>query len=229
MSRTLCLTCERPPKACICDFIAKVSNEVPVVVLQHPSEVGKMKGTASLLALSLESCDVLVTDNVDQLVAFDSYQKDHQLVLLYPSEQAIELSATTITELTAINQGNDTTSESFKKLTLVILDGTWKKAYRMFMLSTKLQALPQICLPHSIACSGNYLIRKVAKKNAMSSLEATCYALAMLEASDKIAEISPGFAGKYQTLLSKFEQFNQFQLSFRPDYLAPRSARPKES
>jgi DTW domain-containing protein YfiP len=120
-----------------------------------------------------------------------------------------------------------------KPLSLVIIDGTWKKAYRMFMLSKKLQGLPQVCLPKSIACSGNYSIRKVAKKNALSSLEATCYALAMLESADNktgtgTTVIGANFAGNYQPLLEKFKQFNIFQLSFRPNYPAPEGAISKE-
>ncbi|MDX2369037.1 MAG: DTW domain-containing protein, partial [Colwellia sp.] len=113
---------------------------------------------------------------------------------------------------------------------LIILDGTWKKAYRMFMLSPNLQALKQVCLPDALANSGQYLIRKVAKKNALSSLEACCFALALLDnelRENKLDENQLGDSilnnmkqsvdcGLYQNLLKKFTEFNKFQLSFRP-------------
>jgi hypothetical protein len=98
------------------------------------------------------------------------------------------------------------------------------------MLSSNLQVLKQVCLPDSLANNGQYLIRKVAKKNALSSLEACCFALALIEdelAEPEVADKTLGDkasnelnqlinCGLYQNLLGNFAQFNQFQLSFRP-------------
>ncbi len=223
MSRTLCLCCQRPEKACICSFIADIANDIHLVVLQHPSEVSQTKGTVALLAKSLQSCQVIVGEDFDKEAHFLQLMQQYQLILLYPGEKAQTLDQHVVTQLTSL----DKTKLDAKPLCLVILDGTWKKAYRMFMLSIKLQQLPQVCLPDELANAGQYLIRKVAKKNALSSLEASCYALAILEQSTEqiynkteqgadAQPITPEHAGKYQPLLEKFQQFNQFQLSFRP-------------
>ncbi len=235
MSRTLCLSCQRPQKACICAFTAEIANDIHVAVLQHPSEISQTKGTVALLAKSLQFCQVIVGENFDDEDGFLQLMEQYQLVLLYPGEQAQTLNYKVASQLINLEQSKDnpetntTGKAKFKPLCLVIIDGTWKKAYRMFMLSTKLQQLPQVCLPDSLANAGQYLIRKVAKKNALSSLEATCYALALLEQSSEqvndlaeqghqSAQVTPEQAGKYQPLLEKFKQFNQFQLSFRPEY-----------
>ena len=145
---------------------------------------------------------------------FDAYQA----ILLYPSAQANTLNPRLIEQIQTQGQACDNNQVNSKPLCLIILDGTWKKAYRMFMLSENLQQLPQISLPDYLADAGQYLIRKVARKNALSSLEASCYALALLEAGSDFSSITPGQAGKYQPLLNKFNAFNQFQLSFRPKY-----------
>lgn len=245
MSRTLCPRCYRPEKACICAFTAEIANDIQVVVLQHPSEVSHTKGTVALLAKSLSKCQVLVGESFDEEQTFLQVMTQYQAVLLYPSEQAHVLDEDVISKLLNCQSSlQDIPQTQFtqyrlqvspenkiKPLCLVILDATWKKAYRMFMLSAKLQQLPQVCLPEHLANAGQYHIRKVAKKNALSSLEASCYALAILEqnnvlAQDDLAEqdeddclpISPEHAGKYQPLLEKFQQFNQFQLSFRPGH-----------
>ncbi|MCJ8297210.1 MAG: DTW domain-containing protein [Colwellia sp.] len=233
MSRTLCPNCHRPEKACICAFTADIANEIQVVVLQHPSEVSHTKGTVALLAKSLRKCQVLVGESFDDEQEFLQVMAQYQLVLLYPSEQAHFLDEDVRiklhncqsntqdgphTQLTQYRLQVSIENKS-KPLCLVILDATWKKAYRMFMLSTKLQQLPQVCLPDHLANAGQYHIRKVAKKNALSSLEASCYALAILEQDEQdCLPISPEHAGKYQPLLEKFQQFNQFQLSFRPEH-----------
>ena len=85
---------------------------------------------------------------------------------------------------------------------IIILDGTWKKAYRMFMLNPCLHKIKHIVLP--VGISSLYEIRKTKKDNALSSLEACCHALARLENNPE----------KYQVLLSSFVKFNQFQQSF---------------
>lgn len=85
---------------------------------------------------------------------------------------------------------------------IIILDGTWKKAYRMFMLNYCLHKIKHIVLPAGI--TSLYQIRKTKKDNALSSLEACCHALARLENNPE----------KYQVLLSSFVKFNQFQQSF---------------
>ena len=221
MARNLCLHCQRPTNACICDFICDIDNTTPVLVLQHPNEVKHSKGTVALLQRSLSACQVFVGENFSEHTELNELLTHYQGLLLYPSEQAQVLQRP---------QGR---SENFisdcaahKPKLLIILDGTWRKAYRMLMLSPNIQALTQICLPEQLANNGQYLIRKVAKKNALSSLEATCYALALLdgELHDSIEESmhegdvkNPDkiHCGHYQVLLDKFAQFNHFQLSFR--------------
>ena len=221
MSRILCLSCQRPQKACICAFTAQITNNIHVVILQHPSEVSQTKGTVALLAKSLHSCQLIVGEVFDDNSCFLQAMAQYQAILLYPGEQAQIIHPNLLVELTEHHKKTKIFQDNVnvKPLCLVILDGTWKKAYRMFMLSKKLQVLPQICLPEHFANAGQYHIRKVAKKNALSSLEASCYALALLEAGSNFDSITPEHAGKYQTLLNKFQEFNQFQLSFRPTHI----------
>ncbi len=217
MSRILCHHCQRPTKACICTFITAINNTIPVVILQHPNEVKHSKGTVALLAKSLKRCQVIVGENFNDNAELLQVLNQYHALLLYPSEQAEVLSGSANTHQYPIKA-----QQNEKEPCLILLDGTWKKAYRMFMLCEKLQALPQVCLPEKLANSGQYLIRKVAKANALSSLEACCYALALLEKharkNDKNKEQSeeePLNLSRYQPLLNKFAQFNQFQLLFR--------------
>jgi len=168
-----------------------------VVVLQHPGEVGQTKGTLPLLAGSLQSCSVLVGEDFcehEELKAILEQYRDN-IYLLYPSEEAVELGAG---ELFAGPGASGT------KTCIILLDGTWKKAYRMYMLSKVLHQIPHLCLPGNL--TGRYLIRKTAKKNALSTLEACCYALGLMENNPE----------KYTGLLEMFLKFNQFQLSFHP-------------
>jgi DTW domain-containing protein YfiP len=218
MARDLCLQCQRPICACICPFISKTNNKTPILVLQHPSEVKQSKGTVALLQRSLSACQVLIGEDFSDNIELVELLEHHNALLLYPGELAQEL-LETVNKLDVEN--NQTVDR--KPLLLIIIDGTWKKAYRIFMLSKNLHSLTQAFLPDFLANNGNYLIRKVAKKNALSSLEATCYALALLEGQldtrikgeNPITDENIIDCGYYQPLLNKFSQFNKFQLSFR--------------
>ena len=210
MARNLCLTCQRPLNACICAFIDNINNKTPVLVLQHPSEVQQSKGTVALLQRSLNSCQVIVGEDFSDNVELNRLLQHYQALLLYPSEKS-----QVITLTDSHNHSPLSTSRCHEKSQLlIIIDGTWKKAYKMLMLSRNLHTLTHICLPDFLANNGQYLIRKVAKKKALSSLEATCYALALLD-GELIQDEQAIDCGCYQSLLNKFTQFNQFQLSFR--------------
>jgi DTW domain-containing protein YfiP len=166
------------------------------VILQHPLEVKQSKGSVTLLHQSLKHSQVIVgenfTDNLEVALLLKQY--DQQCAVLYPCDDAVVLSE------------NNSGISSPK--CLFIIDGTWKKAYKMFMNNTWLQQLPHFTLANDIV--GQYQIRKTSKKNALSSLEACCYALSVLENQR-------GEANIYQPLLARFVEFNHFQLSFNPN------------
>lgn len=194
MKREICTQCERPQKACLCRFIQQVSNDIDVVVLQHPKEVNHAKGTLPLLSQSLSRCKTIVTECADDSEAFKSLINEHlnSCYVLYPSDNAISL----------IN--NNKFGAALPISCLVLLDATWRKAYKMYQVSSLLKKLPHLMLSGEF--DSLYSIRKTDKKDALSTLEACCHALAVLENAPK----------KYDPLLNSFVQFNQFQLSFRP-------------
>ena len=201
MSRVVCQQCQRPVKACICAFTANIDNHIPVIVLQHPSEVTQSKGTVGLLKQSLAKCQVIIGENFDDCQKFKSCLEEYQdnIVLLYPSEQAAPL-----TQVVNNSDNIDQAAmlEECEVKCIIVLDGTWKKAYRMFMSNPRLADLRHIVLPEGIASL--YQIRKTKKANALSTLEACCHALSLLESEPE----------KYQTLLNNFINFNKFQQSF---------------
>jgi DTW domain-containing protein YfiP len=203
MSRVLCQQCQRPEKACICVFTVAIDNHIPVIVLQHPSEVKQSKGTVSLLKKSLANCEVIVGETFtdSDILRQRLIQYADKIVLLYPSKQALTLNFPALT-ITDNNQSEDIERKLSEIKCIIILDGTWKKAYRMFMSNACLHNINHIVLPQGIASL--YEIRKTKKDHALSSLEACCHALARLENEHE----------KYQKLLNSFIKFNQFQQSF---------------
>lgn len=196
MPRAICQGCQRPKTSCICYLFVSINNNVEVVILQHPSEVKQSKGSVTLLQGSLQNCRVLIGEvfenNADYQKLFK--QKD-DTALLYPSDKARLISQK--------DQNND--KQAIKRI--ILLDGTWKKAYRMYMSNPELHSLTHIQLPADIL--SHYQVRITTKKGALSTLEAVCHTLSQLEDNDI----------KYQTLLSRFKTFNQQLLAYRPTTL----------
>jgi DTW domain-containing protein len=189
--RLHCTHCLRPSVACICAWIAVVPHCVEVLVLQHPQEVAHAKGSARLLHLSLPRSR-LVTGEVFDPTSLQALltQSGRRPVLLYPyspHDRALGIQEPPVLD--------SAWQHHPAQLRLVVLDGTWRKSRKMLYGNPLLQTLPRLSLTDMPA--SHYRIRKAHKSNQLSTLEATCAALAYLE----------GNATAFQPLLAAFDGF----------------------
>ena len=198
-SRPLCTACQRPHSACICQWVTPTAHAVEVLVLQHPLEVHQAKGSARLLHLSLPYSRLLVGEAFAAPVW--PAEGKHTL-LLYP-DTALD----TAPDLHAPPPLPPAWLQNPAHLRLVVLDGTWRKSRKMLYQSPPLQALPRLALrglPPS-----HYRIRKAHLPDQLSTLEATCAALAQLEGG-------AGGSDRFGPLLAAFDGFVAQQASYRP-------------
>ena len=197
MSR-YCERCKKAIKACICHWIQQLDAKTELWILQHPSEVKRAIGTARILTLSLPNARLWVGED------FSQHEEINQLLaepgrrawVVYPGEGALPISS--LAEESS-DQGSD------PKRTLILLDGTWKKAYKMWQLSANLQQLPTVALDN--ADQGNYRIRKSPKSEGVSTVEAGYLALTALE----------GEGDKFAPLIEAFNQMIEFQIQQMPE------------
>ncbi|GAA6151888.1 tRNA-uridine aminocarboxypropyltransferase [Pseudoteredinibacter isoporae] len=199
-TRIRCSQCQRPQRSCLCDLITPVNNVVHVHLLQHPKESQHPKGSAILLQLSLQRMSTWVGEDfplLEQTLSNHGYQD----ILLYPSDDVSEPHNVPSTETSREFTSSDDNTD-MQPIRLWVLDGTWRKTYKMLQLNPALLQLPRFTArAHEI---GQYRIRKAPKEGQLSTLEACCHALAELEQS----------AEKYRALLTAFEEFNQRWMHF---------------
>lgn len=210
--RPICAGCLRPQRSCICHWITPVAHQVEVVVLQHPLEVGQAKGSARLLHLSLPHSALVTGEVFDEAAlqalvsaplpgqAAGNVRKDTPgyTILLYPDSpqhQALGLPAPPVLDPDRLRAPS--------RLRLIVLDGTWRKSRKMLYLNPLLHQLPRLALQDMPA--SHYRIRKAHKPDQLSTLEATCAALAQLE----------GKAELYGPLLAAFDGFVAQQASYQ--------------
>lgn len=200
-----CPKCLKAKRACICQWIQPVHCDTQLIILQHPSEEKRPLGTARILSLSLPNGHLFIGENfsthqaLNDLLADDTYQS----VVLYPGEDSVELSQV---QLAASN----------KHLRVILLDGTWKKAFKMWKLSTNLHALPLVKLPETL--QGDYRIRKAPSPNALSTVEAGHHIIQTLEPERN-----------FDAMLVAFEKMIEFQIQQMPSGVYEKNYRAPDS
>lgn len=147
-------------------------------------------GTARILSLSLKNSVTLVGEDFSENTKLNELlaDEDYQHVILYPSEHSVSV---------------ESAIHSSKKMRVILLDGTWKKAFKMWQVSGNLHALQTVHLPKDL--KGNYRIRKAPSENSLSTVEAGYHLLNLLEGD---RDFSP--------LLTAFDQMIQFQINQMP-------------
>jgi DTW domain-containing protein YfiP len=197
--RSMCTTCLRPTATCICHWAVAVPSTVDVLILQHPMEVANAKGSARLLSLCLPGSRIIVGEQFDAAALQAMLGPDgRQPVLLYPdtrNDRSLGIAAPAPYSAT-LAPG---------QVQLVVLDATWRKSRKMLYLNPLLQTLPR--LPLRGTPPSHYLIRKAHAPDQLSTLEASCYALAQLEADehryDGVIAAFDGFIAQQQALAAR--------------------------
>lgn len=164
-----------------------------VLILQHPMETHNPKGTARLLHLSLTGSQLLTGEQFapemlcKALYAPTAAGDPVQPLLLYPGEAGLPFAAA---------------PRGSMCIRLVVIDGTWRKSRKMLHANPPLQALARCSLTNGVP--SRYLIRKAHAPHQLSTLEATCAALAQLQCK----------ANKFKPLLAAMDAMVAQQQAF---------------
>ena len=234
--RPWCAECLRPQSACICRWMVPVAHTVEVLILQHPMEVAHTKGSARLLHGCLRHSRIVAGEAFDTATLQNlltapwatsdekgrgqeqgqMHTQPRHAVLLYPDtphntapDLAGQAAAPRVLPPEWLAQP--------AQLRLVVLDGSWRKSRKMLYANPLLQALPRIGLQN--LPPSRYALRKAHRPDQLSTLEATCSALAQLE----------GNAEKFQPVLSAFDGFVAQQLAYQPDRQIGQTSKPDAS
>ncbi|EKE81448.1 hypothetical protein A10D4_10236 [Idiomarina xiamenensis 10-D-4] len=152
-----------------------MSHRIEVVVLQHPAERRAAKNTARLLGLSLQRYRCYCGESAAD---FAELQQELQQQPLSTESSANQHLTTAVLYPSATAQATHTLAQTHAIKRLILLDATWRKAYKMWQLNPWLQQLPALTLA---AGRTSAYPRKAAHAQQLSTLEACAYALHDLE------------------------------------------------
>ncbi len=182
MPRKLCNRCQRPLKVCLCAHLVNLQAPFKVLILQHPSEQKQALATVPLLQLCLSPLQVLVAETFSDSEVIQALVKNKQNCrVLFPSEnsQAWEL-------------GGAVVEPSLEEIeTLIVLDGTWRKAKKMWHLNPWLHDFP--CISLTNVPDSQYQIRSSSVAGGVSTLEAIAQACNYVSGSNEFNELNKPF------------------------------------
>lgn len=190
MPRKLCEHCQRPPAVCLCPSLVNLQAPCRVLILQHPSEQKQALATVPLLQLCLSPLQVLVGENFNDHPEVLGLMADPQSCrVIYPAANSEEWDVTTTLKVKRKNEIK----------TLVVIDGTWRKAKRIWHLNPWMHKLPSVRLTGLGA--SQYQIRSSKVEGGVSTIEAVAAACEYLTGD-----------GGFKTLLNPFHAMINIQI-----------------
>lgn len=204
--RAVCASCGRPLSVCLCAELVSVPTRTRVLILQHPRESVVPINTARLAELMLPNSERHVGVELDATPRVRELLTDpaRPAVLLYPGPGAEDIVA----------------RPPAGPVTLVVIDGTWWQAQKLFKKNPALAQLPRYALEPP--GPSRYRIRREPAAHCVSTIEAITLALAALEGNDDA-----------RALLKPFDAMVEHQLRFATERRAkrhlarPHAARPR--
>ncbi len=163
---------------CICSIAPRFQLKTRVTVLMHFRELKLPTNTAQLAKLTLENFDLRVRGLKDEPMNDEGLVSDaFHTLLLYPSEQSVELSAELLAPLT-------------QPVHLVVPDGNWRQASKMAQRIPSLKSVTQVRVP--LGNKSEYRLRHEHREDGLCTFEAIARALGVIEGrevQEKLEEV----------------------------------------
>lgn len=157
-----------------------------IIILQHPKESRHPLNTARIVELGISNCEVWIGEDFSNHLALKKILGEKNCYLLFPGTNA---------------KPSQKVLEQTTPEVLIVLDGTWRKAKKIYYSNPPLQELPCIVLTH--LPKSDYRIRKAPGEGALSTVEAT---VALLREASQAPEA-------HQALLNTFEWMIEQQIN----------------
>ena len=164
MKRSLCDQCHYPEITCICSAVNPITCKTQFDIIQHPSEIKVAKNTARICKLCISQTNIWVGEASESFAQLQAELKNEKrrILVLYPEDDAISLDAvitqhfstSNSIQITTQTTKQDTEETNFDTLNgvadfrILLIDGTWKKAYKIWKLNPWLGNYQKTILPN---------------------------------------------------------------------------------
>lgn len=189
---TVCVSCNRPSAACVCDRIVTYETTLRVLILQHFQEQDALLGSAQIVAASLPKAKIVVGHswrNLSHALGEEGVDA-RRWAVLFPDADAPG-------NRVVARNGNVIEPSSLEGI--IALDGTWSKAKTLWWRNAWLDKLNRVNLkPAAPSIYGR--MRAEPKREFVSTLESITAALTLC---GEPPEIEAGLARVFRTLVQR--------------------------
>lgn len=163
-----CLRCRIHQSMCFCEFLLPIETEHRVSIIMHHREEHLTSNTATLANKILTNSQLLMRGLPEKPFNFSDLNcSTSELPLyLYPHENALELN-------------NQNFSFEKQKIHLIIPDGSWAQARKVYRREKSMEAIQCVKLPTGF--TSEYRLRKTHIPDGLSTYEAIARALGIIE------------------------------------------------
>ncbi|WP_208022424.1 DTW domain-containing protein [Pseudomaricurvus hydrocarbonicus] len=196
-----CPSCMLGHNTCICAWRKPTASTIDFVLLMHRDEVYKPTNTGRLIAdLYPDQCQAFLWDRTRpdaELLALLDDPGRHCQVVFPPRDRETRIIETQVGA-----------PDNQRRPTVILLDGTWKQARKMYSQATWLRALPVLDLTDAMTeldqQLGHYKVRQACETGRLATAEAA--ALCLQAAQDQ---------ANVHHLLNYFTVFNEHYVATR--------------
>ncbi|POB14723.1 tRNA-uridine aminocarboxypropyltransferase [Halobacteriovorax sp. DA5] len=189
--RNHCQKCQRPQGLCLCHTIENVTLKNKLIIFQDEKEALHPFNTARLAKLVAPDIELVSSENITEERIQEI--RETRPFLLFKNENSIPLNTENIHLLQSKN--------------IVVLDGTWKKARKIYHTWPALSELPCYHLELDDQKTIYQSIRKSCGETHLSTLEAIAVTLEVL---GEINEVQvKQFLAPLKELIKQQEAFHQ--------------------
>lgn len=187
-----CPRCGLHPKLCVCYLIPNLEFKTKVVLIIHSKELKRTTNTGLLAIESLKNSEVYIrgqgseSDPRSPLDLSHLLTENYETLFLFPSESAVELNS-------------DLINKCSKPIQLIIPDGNWRQASKVYNRHPELKSVPKVKLS-SVNLAPTHL-RAEHFAEGLSTLEAVAQALAIIEGSEAVRPLHRLYSAKLEATL----------------------------
>ncbi|MGB3368491.1 MAG: tRNA-uridine aminocarboxypropyltransferase [Acidaminobacteraceae bacterium] len=205
-NRDHCDSCTLVKEFCICNFVPIIDSDVKFILLTHSNELKKRTNTGILIEKSMENTSIIEWIRKEpSKELLDIINSELQVYILYPETDFVNTSKEESIVSNSLDRLDNKESENTnKEKYIIILDGTWQEAQKMYNRSEYLKSIKRISLnPDSFS---DYKLRRKKDDNHLCTVEAAIITLQMFDEEDNSDKLKIYFE-KFQTNY-KYSQSN---------------------
>ncbi|MCT4641353.1 MAG: DTW domain-containing protein [Bacteriovoracaceae bacterium] len=164
---TLCHSCERNHFTCYCHLNIAITNKTKIIILRHINEKKHFFNTAKIAQNIFENIEIFDGEEFSKHQRLNHILTKHKAAIIYYIDQISSSFEKSIH------------NNSFKYDYLILLDGTWKKTYKIYQLSKNLHSLPLYAINSKV--KSIISVRKPPKEFYLSTFETVKYCIEKIE------------------------------------------------